>query len=117
MNTDFLGLLGIVIAGVVAVGSQYGKCTLWETIIGIILLDLLFCINRTGFHTFFEKSAFSATAGFCVTITIGFFIEKLLNIWPYFDIPREKESERRHVFFFCLWVLLSSIAFFLIPIG
>lgn len=113
MNQDLLALLAIVIAGLVAIGSQPGRFTLWETIIGIILLDLLFCINRTGFHCCCQKFAFCAIAGFCVIITIGVLIEKCLDHWRYFDVPPcQKESGRRHCVFFGLWILFSLIAFF-----
>jgi ammonia channel protein AmtB len=112
MNQDFLALLAIVIAGVVAVSSQPGSFTPWETIIGFILSVLLFCINRTGFHTFPQKLAFWAIAGLCGTITFGFFIEKLLG---YFDILPKEESEGRHWIFFCLWVLLSLVAVIIFP--
>lgn len=113
MNQDFLTLLGIVIAGVVAVGSQPGRFTLWETSIGIILFALLCCINPTGFHWCCQKFAFCAIAGFCWTIIFGFPIEKCLDRRRCFDVPPgQKESEKRHCFFFGLWILFSLIAFF-----
>jgi hypothetical protein len=117
MRQDFLALLAIVIAGVVAVGGQPGRFTLWETIIGFILFDLLLCIDLKGFITCFEKIAFCATAGFSLIIVFGFFIEELLDLSPYFVIPSgEEESGKRHLVFFCLWVLLSFIASFFIPV-
>lgn len=112
MNQDFLTLLAIVIAGVVAVSSQPGNFTPWESIIGIILSLLLWCINRTGFHTLPQELAFWAIAGLCGTITIGYPIEKLLG---YFKILPEEESEERHWIHFCLWVLISIVAVFVFP--
>jgi hypothetical protein len=115
MNQDFLPLLAIVIAGVITVAGQPGRFSPWETIIGIILTVLLFCINPMGFHAFFEKLAFSSVAGLCGTITLGCPIEMLLDKCPYFNYPsnecEEKESDKRHYFFFCLWLLLSFVAF------
>jgi hypothetical protein len=109
---DFMTLLGIVIAGVVTVASQSGPFTLWETMIGFILFDLLLCIDSTGFRTIREKIAFGATAGFCLTITAGFFIQMGLDKLEYFRIPHgQEESARKHVVFFCLWVVLSLIAY------
>jgi hypothetical protein len=112
-----LPLLAIVIAGVVTVSSHPGSFSPWESIIGFILSLLLLCIDRTGFHTLPQELAFWAIAGLCWIIAIGFPIEKwILGKCPYFDIPPDKEeSERRHCFFFGLWVLLGIVAVFVFP--
>ena len=118
LDTNLVTLLAILIAGIVTICSQPGRLTTWEMILGLILSSLLFHIDSTAFHTVPIKLSFWAIAGLCWTITIGWIVEWILDMWPCFDVPEcEDESENRHYAFLGVWLLLSFVAFLLLPVG
>ncbi len=94
-----LAVIGIALAGIVTVADNESDWTLWDSMIGVLLLLVLYGYASGRYGERREAVAFAAVAGFAFVITIA-----PLVAWALPDGLAERGV------FVVLWVIASAAA-------
>lgn len=92
-------MIGIALAGIVTVADSETDWSLWDTMIGLLLLLVLYGYASGRYEAQREAVAFAAVAGFAAVIAVA-----PLIAWALPD------GRAEHVGFAVLWAVASSAA-------
>jgi hypothetical protein len=117
-NSGLLTVLAVVLAGVIQVSSTTGPFTPWNVIIGIVLILALSTYSTSRHAPKRERLALASTWGFLIISGAGWGFQEFYrwanNTWwaglPDFQSNGDAPDE----YYLILWLITSSIAWFVI---
>jgi hypothetical protein len=100
-------VLAVAVASTIQVAVTEGAFTLWNVMIGAVLICVLLTYRSASRVTIFEVGALSTVWGLNIVITIGVFVQWLFPNWP-----RDPENhEIRPRYFFYIWLIATTVIF------
>lgn len=109
-----LPLLALAVAAIVTIIMTEGQFTLWESMIGLILISIEVGESGKDFPGFWHEAAFSGIIGLSVLITLGFAIDRLFFEWQEIEdqeYPLCTTGRKREITFFVIWAVLTVASF------
>ena len=121
-RSSALALLAVLVGAIVQITSNSGPFTLWQSIVGLIMICTAFAYDRDIGDTLFERLSFSLILAGGFVFLLGFWIDRALVKrglieWNCVDLPcKIKASKPGFVSdnieddaYFKLWLGLGAI--------
>jgi hypothetical protein len=103
-----LEIVGIAIGGVVSLALVEREFSLWESMVGIILLALLWRHTHVLRQGLPLRIAYAGTGALCLITTIGVVLDWAIN----FTLPIDFPSTYRDTIFFSIWCIITLLITF-----
>jgi hypothetical protein len=78
-NGQSLALIGVALAGIVAVVQSPGRFDIFDAIIGITLLSVLRAYGQPRVPSDLANKAYAALWGLCLLLAVGFVLEIIVH--------------------------------------
>jgi hypothetical protein len=113
----FWAVIAVVLAGVIQVSSSAGPFGPWNVMIGIVLISVLLTYRVRSNLQGLERVTLATTWGFILISTTGWGWQETYRfaqrMWP--TLPNfQSNGEAPGIYYLVLWLIMSSIAFFIL---
>ena len=107
-----LTLIAAAVAGIVSVAMGSGGFTFWDTIVGLVLLNVVIVSGLPPANSWLIQLLFSCIAAFCMILIIGFALD-----WAFHELDWDMKiitppnNKVRGLAVLVIWVVLTVIIF------
>ena len=117
-SNSSITILAVAVAGIVTVATSEGQFTLWNLMVGLILVFVLSCYKVSKEMQVSERLALAATWSFVIIIALGvglqWFYDLLSCRYAAVFPARKPNYEGPSVYYFFCWLVLAIAAYILI---